>query len=131
MWRLPGKRQIRQIALALLLPALMFRAVIPAGYMPTVGTMGHVSLVMCSAVDVVAGGTSGGIKDRHSPENSRGSGPCHFAASTALAPLPDSGWSAWLAVANNVADRPNAIEVHSPNIVRAQSPRGPPAPRYA
>ena len=126
MWRPPGKRQLRQIALALLLPALMFRAAIPAGYMPTVGALGQVSLVMCSAVDVT-GSTPGGVKDRHSPENARSSGPCHFAASTALAPLPDTGWSAWLAVATNAVDRPNAIEVHSPNIVRAQSPRGPPA----
>jgi hypothetical protein len=127
MWRPPGKRQIRQIVLALLLPALMFRAAIPAGYMPVV-TSGQVSLVMCAAVDVASASTSGGIRDRHSPDNSRSNGPCHFAASSALAPLPDSGWSAWLDALTDFVARPNAVEVHSPAIVRAQSPRGPPFP---
>jgi hypothetical protein len=126
MLRPPGKRLIRQIVLALLLPALMFRAAIPAGYMPTV-TSGQVSLVMCSAVDVTTDFAAGGIKDRHGPNNSRGSSPCHFAASAALAPLPESGWSAWLAVPSNVITRANAVEAHSPAVVRAQSPRGPPA----
>jgi hypothetical protein len=124
MWRLPSKRQIRQIALALLLPAMMFRAVIPVGFMPAV-TSGHVSLVMCSAVDVTASSTNGGT-DRHNPDNARGNSPCHFAASAALAPLPDSGWSAWLDVPTDFITRAIAVEVHAPAIVRAQSPRGPP-----
>jgi hypothetical protein len=127
MWHLPSKRQFRQIVLALLLPALMFRAAIPAGYMPTVSA-GQVSLVMCSAVDVTAvtGSNSGGTTGRHNPDNARGSSLCHFAASTALAPLPESGWSAWLDVATGFRARVNAIEVHAPAVVRAQSPRGPP-----
>ena len=130
MKRLPSKRQLRQIVLALLLPALMFRAAIPAGYMPTVSA-GQVSLVMCSAVDVTAqstGSTSGGTTERHNPDNARGSSACHFAASTALAPLPESGWSAWLDVSTGFIARVNAIEVLAPAVVRAQSPRGPPAP---
>lgn len=125
MWRLPGKRQMRQMVLALLLPALMFRAAIPAGYMPSADTSGRVSLVMCSAVDVTASSTSGGT-DRHNPDNARGNSPCHFAASAALAPLPDSGWSAWLDVPTDFITRDNAHEVRLPAVVRAQSPRGPP-----
>ena len=126
MRRLPSKRQFRQIVLGLLLPALMFRAAIPAGYMPTFSA-GQVSLVMCSAVDVTAASsTAGGITERHNPDNARGSSSCHFAASTALAPLPESGWSAWLAVSTNFITRDNALEVHAPAVVRAQSPRGPP-----
>jgi hypothetical protein len=115
---------MRQIVLALLLPALMFRAAIPAGYMPTVA-LGQVSLVMCSAVDVTASNTAGGT-GRHNPDNARGGSACHFAASVALAPLPDSGWSAWLDAPTGIHTRPNTNEVHSPAIVRAQSPRGPP-----
>jgi hypothetical protein len=126
MLRPPGKRLIRQIVLALLLPALMFRAAIPAGYMPTV-TSGQVSLVMCSAVDVTTEFAAGGIKDRHGPDNSRGSSPCHFTASAALAPMPESGWSAWLAVSTDFIARDNALEVQLPAVVRTQSPRGPPA----
>ena len=126
MWRFPSKRQFRQIVLGLLLPALMFRAAIPAGYMPTVSA-GQVSLVMCSAVDVTAtsNSTSGSATERHNPD-ARGSTTCHFAASTALAPLPESGWSAWLAVSTGFITRDNALEVHAPAVVRAQSPRGPP-----
>ncbi len=124
MRRLPSKRQIRQIVLALLLPALMFRAAIPAGYMPTVSAAGQVALVMCSAVDVTAG--TGKITDRHSPDTARGSSPCHFAASSALAPLPDAGWSTWLDVAPDFIAWANAVDVHALAIVRAQSPRGPP-----
>jgi hypothetical protein len=60
MWRNPGKRKFRELVLALLLPALMFRAAIPAGYMPSASATGQVLLVMCSAVDVAAGSTSGG-----------------------------------------------------------------------
>jgi hypothetical protein len=126
MWRLPSKRQVRQAVLALLLPALMFRAAIPAGYMP-VSANGQLSLVMCSAVDITAGGITGAATDRHNPDNARGNGPCHFAASSALAPLPESGWSAWLDIPTDFITRPDALEGRIPAVVRAQSPRGPPA----
>lgn len=126
MLRPPGKRLIRQIVLALLLPALMFRAAIPAGYMPTV-TSGQVSLVMCSAVDVTTDFAAGATRDRHGQDNSRGSLLCHFAASAALAPVPESGWSAWLVVSTDFITGDHALEVQLPAVVRTQSPRGPPA----
>ncbi len=127
--RRPLKRQIRAIALALLLPALMFRAAIPVGYMPSMSSSGQIELVMCSAVDVTAAVSqdSGG----HAPDTARGSGPCHFSASTVLAPLPDSSWVTRLDIPVEFVARDTTVEVHPPAIVRTQLSRGPPALQYA
>jgi hypothetical protein len=124
MWR-PGKRQIRRIALALLLPALMFRAAIPAGYMP-VASAGQPTLVMCSAVHVASHDSA----DKHDPDSTRTNLPCVFAASSAAPPVDPAGA---LVIAGSVlpASRIDAVGSLFPAIIRAQSARAPPISPYA
>jgi len=125
MWR-PGKRQVRQIALAMLLPALMFRAAIPAGYMP-VASSGQPTLVMCSGVDGAAAQDAPGTPD---PADSRHSNlPCHFATSAAAPPV-DHAAAVVFDSAAPLASPGDAVENILPAIVRAQSARAPPISPY-
>ena len=131
-FRWHGKR--RAWIAFLLLPALLYRAAIPTGFMPMVDEHGQLALVFCPG-EVAVRGTQhvhGAHHDRHH-DDSMGSGGsssqlvlCPFALSAGPAPLPD------VLVVPNRAARPLdvaaeiAAESFSPSIVRAQSARAPP-----
>jgi hypothetical protein len=152
MWRRPSKRQIRRVTLALLLPALMFRAAIPAGFMPSVDATGQLALVMCSGAVFVpvwsgvepayvqtAPGKYGATAvpltlalGKHSPARSEGdTTPCVFSAVAGWAPLPDSVTVRRLEVTTDLWRCRDAVEFICPNILRTQSARAPPHPRNA
>jgi len=83
---------LRERVLLWLLPALVFRALIPVGFMPGVGQ--SLTLELCSSVGYVTSvvhfgadglpveDPQGGHGDRHSP--------CAFAASATAAPAPSA-----------------------------------------
>jgi len=152
---LKWQRSRRVLIASLLLPALLFRAAIPAGFMPMVGADGRLALELCPAavsVQVGAGDSAAVLlshdtheahhhdaHDANSASSHSGarhhhdSGttghdhvPCLFAASAGSAPLPALFDSASVAV-DRSADRSEVTEgAFTPTIVRAQAARGPP-----
>jgi hypothetical protein len=116
----------------LLLPAILFRALIPVGFMPAIDADGRIGVFFCPITVSAAPGTALAHHHGHGGGNagSAGSGhhqlACPFAASTGLAPLP-----AVLAPAVAPADflppaTGNSTQRFIPTIIRAQSPRAPP-----
>jgi len=127
----------------LILPAVLFRAAIPAGFMLAFDAQGRLSLQICpGAVEAPAG--RGAAADPHAhhhhdhsgaggkgdAEHGAHSGVCPFALSAGPA-LAGSFLSATIAapLATQVAgEAPSTRTVAS--IDRAQSARGPPAPHW-
>jgi hypothetical protein len=121
----------RSLLCGLLLQAILFRALIPVGFMPAPGADGGLSVIFCAAV----GGAHGPAHAHHhghdgATEEGHGSGhaqySCPFAASAGLAPLPDFSVPApaqadLFAPAGVIGTRQFV-----PTILRAQSPRAPP-----
>jgi hypothetical protein len=118
----------RTPVIGLLMAALLFRALIPAGFMPAQGESGAIVMQLCSGfggktvlVELEDDGAStnpGGQLFDHSP--------CGFAAASMSAPPLASA-----AVALSIGpDFHSAVEgissVIAPSIARAQSPRAPP-----
>jgi hypothetical protein len=110
------------LLIALLLPLMVMRGMLPAGYMP-VSEGGVVKMALCSdGLQLPAGN---GDKDNHRLPGSNGD--CLFAHAAASAPPPSS----------IALDAPAFVDTQSPEfftaqqaaslIPRAQSPRGPPA----
>ena len=116
--------------MAVVLSALLLRALIPAGFMPVSGVEG-LSLGFCPG----AGAMPPGLSHRHD-HNGRGDGggdpgrthhnPCLFSsgATTTFASAPVS--PTLIAPALTAPVGRFATVVFSPAILRAQSPRGPP-----
>jgi Protein of unknown function (DUF2946) len=129
MTLLRGKRLRGWVAV--LLPILLLRALIPVGFMPMVGADHSVRLVICdsyapvptSMMDMAMDGADGS----GGPPVHQQHGSCPYGASPALGALPA------LAFLPLVFHRPATIVVAAPRVdfhpalYRAQSPRGPPA----
>jgi hypothetical protein len=120
-WR---RNRLRERVLLWLLPALVFRAFIPAGFMPA---SGHgLMLELCSAAGYGAAfveyepAASG---DGHAGDVAGGHEPCAFAASASAAPSPSV---AAIVLAASSFDEPRA----SHSVVRLpESPSLRPLPR--
>jgi hypothetical protein len=125
---------------AVLLPILLLRALIPVGFMPMVGADHSIRLVICDSYAPVPASMmdmamDGDMDMSHSSGGSGSGGPpihqehgsCPYGAGPALGALPA------LALLPVVFHRPAAIFAAAPRVDfhpalhRAQSPRGPPA----
>ena len=120
-------RRTREWVYLLLLPALAFRLLVPAGFMPTVGDDLAVTMQMChgdARSSIVVRLTA----DEDAPAAPQASheAPCVFAASAAVAPssfdaLPQLASVTPAAVPLPERPAPAARPLHHP-----QSPRAPP-----
>ena len=114
--------------IGLLTAALLFRALIPTGFMPAQDESGAIVMQLCSGFGIktvlVELGDDGATKDPGSQlfEHS----PCGFASASLAAPPPAS---AAIAIAN-APEFQSAFEgngmIVAPSIARTQSPRAPP-----
>ncbi|HEY6482554.1 MAG TPA: DUF2946 family protein [Steroidobacteraceae bacterium] len=135
LWDLPRLRKRRRWLALLVLPALLLRAAIPAGFMPVLDAHGGLSIGFCPGQTAGPGILPGAYLHHHHHSGSGGQPdpsvqhhvPCLFAASAGGAPAPSD--------AGMLAVRPSAVaavaadfdRLFLPAIVRVQSPRGPPA----
>jgi hypothetical protein len=140
MWmRFQWQRSRRASIAILLLPALLYRAAIPAGFMPMVDDQGQLALVFCPGKVAVRDINDVHAAHHHSHhDNTTHSGdsfkqhvPCPFALSAGPSPLPDM-----LVVPSQPANPAHVaaeipLKAFSPTIVRAQSARAPPALLHA
>ncbi len=118
----------------LLLVALLFKALIPAGYMADVGQNGLPSLKLCSfALALTGQSTPGDDAPSPGPDNSQGDHAIHEQCPQALSLQPALA-SAWVMTWTNAASAPrlSGIEVGSPFTYlsptpHSRLPRGPPA----
>lgn len=125
----PGiRRRARMLLPALLAVAVLLRALVPAGYMVAGDGFGGLVVTICHGAGIAPSQMTVPSGDSRDGDGDGGSGVCVFAASTSGAPLPDfpRGMPAqghWLpCVAPDGETLP-----HVPAILRAQSPRAPPA----
>ena len=115
--------------LGVLTAALLFRALIPAGFMPAQGANGEIVMQLCSGFATKSVSVS--FDDDGVPATGQSSlfdsSPCGFAASAAPPVLPVSALNVvHVPVAPPVSSgHPPAISLAS--ILRSQSPRAPPA----
>ena len=117
---MPARRHLH-LLIALLLPLMVVRGLLPAGYMP-VAEGGELRMVLCSDGLVLPSG--GQDTGDHAPGSG---GDCLFAHAAASAPPP-------AIVSLNPFGFAEGTTVHTPGaqqspglILRAQSSRGPPA----
>jgi hypothetical protein len=131
------RRKQMRLWVALLLPALVLRALIPLGFMPTFGPGYDVRFVVCEGYAPLPGATysmSMGMPmgmpmdaaSGNAPAPHQDHGTCPYGSAPALGGLP--AFAIVLVSVQHVAERPASsaqVEyfVLSP---RAQSPRGPP-----
>jgi hypothetical protein len=116
-------RSRRHLVVALLLPLLALKALLPPGYMPAAGE-GRLRIVMCSAgLAALAGEQHDGTGSQPAEHAT-----CAFAMAGAAAPPPSQVIS-WLPLRE--AGLPlapiAAVAVAGTGLRRFQSPRGPPA----
>lgn len=131
-------RRVRHGWFLLAVPALVLRALIPPGFMPVAAEHGF-ALEFCPGAAALPPGAAllsahahhhhehgGGHPGEHSSPAHHA--PCVFAASALLGPL-SSGVAAVAAdTPEHAVERPDSgARLHVPSIVRAQSPRAPPA----
>ncbi len=114
--------------IGLLMAALLFRALVPAGFMPVQGETGSIVMQLCSglgAKPVIVDLDHTGAK-QNSGSQLFDHSPCGFAASALSAPpTVFSTFTAAVALQSiAIAGEPAAVT--PPAITRAQSPRGPP-----
>ncbi len=120
-------RRRSRALLALVLPALVLRALIPFGFMPVAGNGGPV-MELCPGVAAMA---AGGHAHHHHGGGANGPGSAHalcvFTASAApaLAPVVPASPPAAIALAAAAAAAPTSISL--PTILRAQAARAPPS----
>ena len=132
-----GRRHIRSWV-ALLLPVLLWRALIPVGFMPMIGPDHSVQLVICDSYAPLPPGLmdmpmDGDMDMSHSDGGDDGGAPVHqdhgscpYGSSPALGALPT------FSVAPVIADQPAARLFFSPDPrvfetqSRAHAARGPP-----
>ncbi|MBK9250934.1 MAG: hypothetical protein IPM70_03170 [Proteobacteria bacterium] len=114
-------RRHLHLLIALLLPLMVMRGMLPAGYMP-VAENGVFKIALCSDGLSLPGQTDD--DNRQLPGSS---GDCLFAHAAASAPPPSTvALPALNVVAAKSTEIPSAQQAASV-IPRAQSPRGPPA----
>lgn len=118
----------------LLLPFVLLRLLVPAGFMPMTQA-GTLSLGLCPGEAAMAGQDDAHAMhhDDH-PGQGQPQGdhhaPCAFAASAAAASAPDLPALRMARVAQRAAPLPaQALTTSIPAIFRAQSPRAPPSSR--
>ena len=121
-------RRVRRYWLLLAAPALVLRALVPPGFMPVAAEHGF-ALEFCPGAAALPPGAAPASAHAHHHHGHGGgrSGPCVFAASALLGPVPAGAAVPVMDAPERVLERldPGA-QVHLPSIVRAQSPRGPP-----
>ena len=117
----------------LLLPAILFRALIPAGFMPAIDADGGLGLTFCPVIVRAGPGTT--LVHHHGHDggtaDTAGTGHhlliCPFAAAAGPAPLPGN-FTAATGPADVLPPAGRPIEPgYIPTIIRAQSARAPPA----
>jgi len=129
----------RRLGWALLaLPALLLRALIPPGFMPVAAEQGFV-LEFCPGAGALPPGVPLASAHAHhhhrvgsgpgsDPSSSTHHAPCLFAASATLAAAPVLAEAlAAPPVDDGIGERLHTGQLFPPTILRAQSPRGPPA----
>jgi hypothetical protein len=126
------KRKHVRLWLAVMLPALLLRAMIPVGFMPMVGPGHSVQLVICEAYAPVPMPSMSGAMQMDPGMAMPGipahqdHGDCPYGSSPALGALPT------LTIPIMAVPRTLQLAMASPQIghfevsPRAQSPRGPP-----
>lgn len=123
----PGIRRLARRPLPVLLAvAVLLRALVPAGYMVAGDGLGGLVVTICHGAGIAPSQVPAPAGD--SRDGDGGFGVCAFAASAAGAPLPDvprgspASGHRTLFLARTGETLP-----HVPAILRAQSPRAPPA----
>ena len=126
---LPSLRRQRRLT-ALVLPALVLRALIPFGFMP-IAASGGPSIGLCPGT---AGLPPGIVHTHGSHAGTGGDGagtihhaPCLYAASSTIAGAPAAAVLAFSAPPTASVDAGPAACIFSPTILRAQGARAPPA----
>ena len=117
---------------ALLLPALVLRALLPSGFMPMRDEQGHLSLMVCPGEVPTPGLASPDPHAHHPPSVRGGSAAGHTICPFALSAGPALAYSVDVTVALplRVAFRPLPTPAYPlvDTFLRAQSARGPPHP---
>jgi hypothetical protein len=129
---------------AVLLLAVLFRALIPVGVMPVIGSGGALTLQLCPGTITSPLVATTGQHAHHQPElggrdapahHHHGSGSkgsdqhqllCPFAASAGFAALPTILAATHTAMDCVVVPASDTAQISLASIVRAQSPRAPP-----
>jgi hypothetical protein len=116
-------RRLQRRVLALAVPWLALRLLLPAGFMPIVAD-GHVALDLCTpqGLQFAVPGT-----DHDGSPGARGHvAPCAFAACALAAPPPAACGGPVAALAADATHFATPQGIIQPSILRAQSPRAPP-----
>jgi len=122
------------------LPAVLFRALIPVGFMPVVEAGGGLAIGFCPGEAALPPGLAAPVPAQHAahhhqhhhsggsedPSTATHHAPCLFAASATPTPTPTIVLLP--AAGPQIAQfgDHDSVEVFLPTILRAQSPRGPP-----
>jgi hypothetical protein len=121
------------LVIALLLPMMVLRAMLPAGYMP-VTQDGTVRIAMCSDVlHIAASGAADAATDTGSDTDSSdhelpaAAENCAFATAVPGAPPPVASFSFVIVDTDAGAIQAHAAPTRSVSLVRVQSARGPPS----
>lgn len=145
------QRSRRGVVAALLLPALLFRAFVPAGFMLMMGSGGQITIELCPGAVTSPAGLHGGIHAHHtlhsgalaaggvhshahsgdvpgSTTAAQDHVPCLFAASATPAPAPTVQPQAGVTIDRLRVASQTVAKFFSPSIVRSQSPRARPFP---
>jgi hypothetical protein len=124
-------RHRQQFLTGLLLVALAFRALVPAGFMPAIGTRGAgVTMQVCPLHMPSMGAEAAHAGHAPAPPSGQrvhDGSICAFAASAVSAPPPVLSGPV---LRSDVAPEPILVTVENvarPSIIRSQSPRAPPA----
>lgn len=117
----------RSPIIGLLMAALLFRALVPAGFMPAQAENGEIVMQLCSGF-----GTKSVVVDLGNGSATHDSGsqlfehsPCGFAAAAMVAPPPSIADFA-TAAPDSLTTRGHPGSVTVASITRAHSPRAPP-----
>jgi len=113
--------------LGLLMAAVLFRALIPAGFMPTQAESGEIVMQLCSGFETRSVVVDLGSRDAgHDASQLFDHSPCGFTASAMAAPPPFVSGLALATRADSVAPTAGASLPAAPPLDRAHSPRAPP-----
>lgn len=119
-------RRHMHLVIALLLPLMVLRAMLPPGYMP-VAENGTLRIALCSDGIYPAADNSSDKSTGSGHEQPSTSGSCAFANAAASAP-PPAALQSVVAIEVNAGTVPaSTAPTRSASIVRVQSARGPPS----
>ena len=114
--------------IGLLMAALLFRALVPAGFMPAQAEDGRIVMQLCAGFGtksvVVHLGESGASHDNGSELFDHA--PCGFTAAAIAAPPPAADAFAISSTPDSPTTHADTASVVVPSIQRAHSPRAPP-----